>query len=460
MRVTTRETGTTQLTVTANGVRLAPVTLTAEGFYDLTLSAGLHLLGLPVTPPPAAYQALLATSGVEAATFDATTQRYVTAGGSYAPGQGLWVANSAAISRRVLGTPMPNTPQRLVLRRGWNAVANPFTQALDWDLTRLSVESGGVSLGHLEDTALWARVAPYGWVFDQATGYRLLADTSLAAFASAQGSLPVGAGFWFYAAQDGLTLVLPAPAAARAGRAPSAPKAGDWSLALRAVQGDQHGTALVGVSGSLAGGLTLAKPPAARGQAGPALSLLAADGTRLAGDLRGTGQTTTWTLDLTAGATDEVVLNWPGLGRELPRGLVLELRDGVSDGLTLLNTKAAWRWQPHAAGETRRLTLTARQGHVARATVTGLDLTATRGGSAAIRLTLSAPAEVTVQVRGLGGRLVRTLTQTCEAGTTLLTWDGTDQSGRPVPAGSYRLEAQAASAVGALAKTVRTVTLG
>ena len=460
MRLTSRQVGTTQLTVVANGVRLAAVTLTVTGYADVQLAAGLHFVGLPLTPSAESYQSLLGLSGVDAARFDAGTQSYASVGSSYTPGQGLWVRTTAAVSQRLVGTPTPDQPCRLTLRRGWNALANPFARALDWDLASISVEYNGVSLGHLDDTLLWSRLAPYAWVYQSGSGYRLLADTSLPAFASAQGSLPVGSGFWLHAVDDGLTLVLPPPSASRQARKAASPASGDWSVALQASQGGTDVAVQVGMTGAMPSGLRLAMPPTAIGQSAPRLSLLAADGSRLAGDLRGSGQQASWQLELVSASADEVVLTWPGLGRGLPRGLVLSVADLTTGTTTLLNTRAAWRWQPSAAGEVRRLTLTARPGHLARAGIAALELSATRGSAAAISLTLTAPAEVTVQVRGLGGRLVRELSQACEAGTSVLNWDGLDQSGRPVPAGSYRLEAQATSADGAVQKALRTVTIG
>ncbi|MBI5831079.1 MAG: Ig-like domain-containing protein, partial [Armatimonadetes bacterium] len=459
MRLTARQAGTTQVTVIVGGVRLAPVTLTVAGYADLHLVAGLQFVGLPVTPLADSLAALLAQPGVSARAFDPALQTYIPVGTTYTAGHGLWVQSAAALTQRLLGQATPDTAQRLPLVRGWNALANPFGQAVTWDLSAITVELNGVSLGSLVDPALWTgRVAPYGWLYSPDSGYRVLGDTSLPEFAAAQGSLPAYSGFWLRAETDGLALVLPPPTAARSRRAQAAPTHSDWALSLQAAQDDaENSQVIVGASGRLAQPLALALPPAARGQVPCGLTVVSAGGDRSAGEVRPAGPTQIWDLEVTSGSTAPVVLSWPGLGRGLSRGLVLDLADG--NRTTLLNTRAAWRWQPSRVGEVRRLRLTARLGHVARSVVTSLSLAAGRGGGQSVALTLSAPAEVTLTVRGLGGRVVRQLHQSCGAGQTQLGWDGSDSQGRAVPPGSYRLDAEALAADGSVDRVTVTVTL-
>ena len=459
MKLTARTAGTTQVTLTVAGVRLAPVTLTVSGYADLSLAAGLQFVGLPLTPRADAWTALTGVTGVDARAWDAASQTYVLPGMSYTPGTGLWVASDGARAQRVLGQATANAVQRLPLRRGWNALANPFGGAVSWDLANIGVEVSGAVVGNLADTSLWTtRVAPYGWLYSADGGYRLLGDRSVPEFASATGALPAMAGFWLHAGTDGVTLLLPPPGLARAGRAQVAPTAADWTLALTARQDTVAGQAVVGVSSRLSRALPLALPPQVDGTDQPLLTLLAQGDARLAGQVQ-TGGTAahTWDLLVTSTSRAPVELSWPGLGRALPGSLVLELTDDA--GTTLLNTRSAWRWQPAGPGEAKRLRLTARLGHITRSAVTSLGLRGSRGAGQSIALTLAAPADVVVTVRGLGGRLVRELRASCGVGPTALAWDGTDAQGRPVPAGTYRLEAQAIAANGAVDRAVRTVTL-
>ena len=67
---------------------------------------------------------------------------------------------------------------------------------------------------------------------------------------------------------------------------------------------------------------------------------------------------------------------------------------------------------------------------------------------------------MTLTVRGLGGRLVKRISQDRQpAGIVRLTWDGTDQNGRKVPSGTYQVEAAAVSDNGAVNRAVRTIVL-
>ena len=159
-------------------------------------------------------------------------------------------------------------------------------------------------------------------------------------------------------------------------------------------------------------------------------------------------------------AAQPVTLSWGGLLRELPRGVVVELTDLQTCRVTLLNTRGGYTFSPERAGEERRLRLTARLGHIERADITSLSTSASRGRAVGLSLTLSAPAEVTLVVKGLGGRLVRTLSYGQQAsGALALSWDGADQNGRALPAGAYLLEATAVAANGAVSRAQRTVTL-
>jgi len=180
-------------------------------------------------------------------------------------------------------------------------------------------------------------------------------------------------------------------------------------------------------------------------------------GERLAGLLQpAAGRAYAWQAEVTSRAAGDVTLTWPGLLRELPRGVLVELTDLTSGRTTLLNTHAAYRYAS-CADEQRRFALAARYGNLSRSQITLLQATPTRGAGVALSLTASGPADVPVTVRGLGGRLVKQFSQPVPAGTTALTWDGTDQSGRRVPQGTYQVEAVAANANGAASRAVRTV---
>ncbi len=68
-------------------------------------------------------------------------------------------------------------------------------------------------------------------------------------------------------------------------------------------------------------------------------------------------------------------------------------------------------------------------------------------GSMQIRFAMAEPGEATVRVYALDGRMVRTLLDaSLPAGEKSLTWDGRDEMGRNVAAGTYIVRFQAPGA--------------
>ena len=71
----------------------------------------------------------------------------------------------------------------------------------------------------------------------------------------------------------------------------------------------------------------------------------------------------------------------------------------------------------------RRLRLTSRYGNVTRSTITSMSATPTRGRGMELDLVLTGEARITLTVRGLGGRLVKQVSQDASAGNVRVVWD-------------------------------------
>lgn len=463
--------GDTRVQASADGQALAAVALHSREFLDIVLPAGVTLAALPLTPEPASLAAFLAIPGVQAAIWNPLTQSYAPLTWSASrqvspvgPGDAVWLRCQNPVNFRLFGTYAEPVTQRIGLAQGWNTIGNPFRASLPWDLSRIRVEVNGVDVGSLGTEALWATtIRPYGWAYLPAlqSGYTLIYDPAKPGFSQARGDVPAFAGLWVRALQPGVTLVLPPPSGASRGRLVRAVGPRDWSARLTAtLQGEADTDNLFGASSGLTRALPIATPPLPASGEAPLVDLAFLDdlsGERLAGLLQpGSSRSDTWQAEVTSRAAGEVTLTWPGLLRELPRGVIVELTDLTNGQTVLLNTHAAYRYAT-LAGEPRRFTVAARYGRVERSQITALSAAPTRGAGVALSLTTSGPAEVTVTVRGLSGRLVKQFGQTVEAGTTTLAWDGTDASGRRVPQGTYQVEAVAVSANGAMSRAVRTV---
>jgi hypothetical protein len=94
------------------------------------------------------------------------------------------------------------------------------------------------------------------------------------------------------------------------------------------------------------------------------------------------------------------------------------------------------------------------------AAVVGLAALPTRAG-AALTLTLSAEADVTVQVLNLAGRSIRTVAagRPCTAGVTTFVWNGVSDAGVSAPNGRYVLQVTAFTADGGQSRAMAMCTL-
>ena len=80
-------------------------------------------------------------------------------------------------------------------------------------------------------------------------------------------------------------------------------------------------------------------------------------------------------------------------------------------------------------------------------------------GGGELIFTLSVPAQCSIQVMNIAGRVVRTLEtyQVRAAGQNLVLWDGRANTGRAVPSGRYLLQVEAAATNGTVARALRTL---
>jgi len=466
VRLTASTTGGYAVAPRFGAVTLGSVPLDVQSVFSQDFPAGLYCLGLPLYMTDSRPTTVLGAAGWRMARYDAAGNQFVQfldtdnddPRFSFTRARGQWVRFLGPTTLRALGELTPAQPFDAVLGEGWNCLANPFNGIMPWNLDNLQVLMGNDYVP-LSNPTTWDTVSPYAWHWD-GTRNRLVFDPALPAFSSSLGSVPRAGGIWVWCARAGVTLRMapPTPGASRAARSVTTR---DWALALTATGPDGVGaTVTTGVSASLARGLRLAEPPRPVGAAGVGLAVLD-DASRLAGDIRAwSAGAQSWDLLLTSPAPGSVSLTWPSLLRSLPSGLTAELTDQQSGRAVLLNTQSAYRFEAARAGEQRRLRLTVRPGHVQRSAITSLALVGGRAAGAAVAISLTGPAEVLLRVKGLGGRVVKeTSTSAAEAGTVQVAWDGTDRDGRPVPAGTYQLEATAVAPNGAVSRAVRAITV-
>jgi hypothetical protein len=439
------------------------------------LSAGLHLIGIPVQLDNPDVQALFGFQNNQWATYNPATGQYVQhPDDATAPqiGRGYWVALPNAIQPNIVGDlPDPEQSYTVSLQPGWNLIANPWTEPLVWNRAAVQVRVNGVAYT-LDSNTAQQFVEPYLWGWEpnpsnpQQGRYRLVYDAQL--LSGIDNQLQPWRGYWIYAHQP-CELLLPTPevAATTPTRAASRENRGGWSLRIGAHLGDQYDEVMLGVSGTEQE-LQVAMPPAppSRRAVGGVQVRLMRDGKPMEAELlpRSRSQRR-WTLELSVPPSDEprtrtVLLTAPDIAR-LPRGLNPVLRDVETGERRFLRGSAGWQIAVPPEGFTRHYELTlVSTGRLLR--ITNLQIHGGRatGGHYTLQFSLSEPAKVTVTIQ-TGNRTVRTLEQgrSRSRGVQQLIWDGRDQQGLALPPGTYLVTVYAETEEGQIARVSAPVLL-
>ncbi len=420
---------------------VANIDFVAAAIYNMTLPAGLRFVGVPVAPMrPSPVDVFGAT--VDVARWEPQTAQYVTAPSAnpimeVAPGAGFWTNAPTQRALGIAGTPFGNAQDLAVtVRRTWNMLGNPYDRDLPWE--QLTLPQGGPA-------------AVYGFIYDAGAGtYRLV---STAAGLGTVTTVPKNAGFWLRSqattqvAIDGPgSTVASAEIAAQVARKPADDA---WIIPIVARgAGALDACSYAGVLPQAAANpdaYQMDNPPAV----GPYVDLyfLGDGGRRLAVDVRENRPMQTWQFEV---ATDmagvEIELQMPDLS-EVPAGKVVYLTDEAAGKRMYARTLTTYSYQ---SGEgARRFTL-----EVADRTTAGLMITAASAQAAAggitVNYTLSADAQVQVEVLNIAGRKVATLAndEATPAGLSSCGWNGRGGAGTLVPSGRYLVRICARAADG------------
>lgn len=465
--ITSTVPGAVTARVTARGVLLnASAQATFLPSLSQSYGPGLHMMGVAGTPanpdPRQVLSSLL--PNLQLARFDGGTQSYrvwnefsPTAPFAMTAGRGFWLQLSSQASFTVVAEPTPNAPFQLPLARGWNQVANPFGGTWTFLLSQIRVRQNGVDVGSLDNAQARALVEPYGWRWDPVLQYLLLIDPNTAGAQTVSGNVGLGRGFWWLCRADGVTVVLQPPTAGRAVGRSATPTPGSWMASLEATSASGAAQAVFGAGD---GRLRAELPPSA--PVATPVEVAFVDGGRAASDIRQGPLNTRqrWTVEVTSREAGPVTVSWQGLGRALPASHKLWLTDPTNGQRVLMNSRASYAYTALEAG-TRQLLIDLDPRGERRLEIAGVQAgtNRSRGAGIPVSITLTAPARITVTVKGLGGRLVRQFTAQGDAGLNALSWDGRDQEGRAVPAGNYQLEIAADGDDGELARAVRTISV-
>nr|CAA9227506.1 hypothetical protein AVDCRST_MAG63-806 [uncultured Armatimonadetes bacterium] len=461
------------------GDGFAYVVLRVDGGVRLhthTFPAGLSLVSLPVRPLQTDVAGAL---GVPATNFllsywDPTTSSYqtYTNGPSVQPlqpGRAYWLkAVPNAVTVNVNGAAPPqDTDLTVSLPYGWNLVGTPFDQTNVSDLQVQLLQNPPVTWEQAVADNLVA-AEPYG--FAPTAGY--LPTTTFAQWQ----------GYWVRVlTPSGVTLIIPNPqgraqsraqrsAAAGRGTPPPSAKRPEWSLRLLARARGAEGPAATATLGAAPGATAnfdnrwdREAPPAIT----PSLALgfphadWKSAGGRYVADFRPASPgRATWDVQVTSPDGGDVTLTWDGLGT-LPRSARVTLVDKASGARTFLRGQSSYTFAA-AAGQTRAFQVVVERGRTTPLALTDVSVVTTRGaGTLNIGYALTDSAEVTVEVRALGGRALRRLGggRAQAAGRQTVVWDGRSSEGAAVPPGAYSVTITARGDDGTVVRQIRPVLL-
>ncbi len=388
--------------------------LSAVPLHERTFSSGQRMIGIPVEVPGSPMMEDL-LNGTDAVWWNPRGPGYITLGEPtpYVLGRGYWAQFSQETQVEILGTEVTGE-STCDVQDGWNIVCSPY-------LSEIALDS------ILNAPSLW----PFAWT-DQGNGYELVAPIT-DSLNVIHHALQPWWGYWVLSDGDGtITWSQTSPSAQNVellqmGHADAAQ--GGWQIQL---------TAQAGVADEqTAQALSIANPPPASGsvdlyfpnQAGP-----------MATDIRSTSaEKLTWDFEVRTDLADtEVIVGYPDLS-VVPNDYRLTLTDLDADKSTYMRTTAGYTYNSGLQSGVRHFRITAAPQSEASLLVTGVTTQQVNGQQAAITYTLSAAAQVDIQVRNIAGRVIHQVQADTlrPAGGNTAPWNLTNASGSRVPAGRY-----------------------
>jgi hypothetical protein len=394
-------------------------------------------------------------------------------------GLGYFINAPAAIPVVTLGAAFPTSPFRIPLHEGWNIVGDPYPFPVPFNSTEVETPSGAhVPVSQAVDQKL---ILPYI--------YRLVGgDYQFSVLPD--GTLEPWEGHWIYvvpkdpsnpSASTVISLIVtPTPGSNTAGRAAVKPTfttagraigPGSWKLQLQAHVGDHSDSNnFVGMSGNATDGNDLTKvpkPPKPDGTISLAIVRPDTPATVYAQDLRSIGGSKQWNIAVSTNKPNtDVTIEWPN-ARTLPKTYSLILTDLVTGSRLDLRNTSSYQFNSGASPVTRSFSLVARPtiGVGGHPVFTNIVVNPGRAGGRAqnvynIGYSLSTSANVSISILTPGGHTVaQIVTRAVVAGDNAITWNGLDNAGRAVAAGSYVLQFQAATNDGQTTRVIRPLIL-
>jgi len=348
--------------------------------------------------------------------------------------------------------------------RGWNLVGNPFDEAVSWGSVQFVTDGVRQDLREaiasgVTEGVLFEFVQGVG---GQAGFYDFNPDPNAAI-------LQPRKGYWLHVNEDTRVVVYSSNIGTMAAsdRAEEVTADEGWTVTLSARAGIcQDPRNILGVKPAASAGYDpgwdVPEPPAI--VEGLQMSMPRPGWGENAGayarDIRGPADAQMWDIEVSCALPDtDVEVSWPDLNAEVPGDVRLVLEDLDSGATVYMRTSAAYRFRTGADGGTR---------HLRVSTVGGGEALALRsmaaepaGQGAMITYAVSMPADVTVDIMNIAGRLIRSYPARSVAGDAqqTLTWNGMSDRGSAVPSGRYLVRLTALAADGQTVQAIRPLSI-
>lgn len=363
----------------------------------------------------------------------------------------------------------PDQPYSVTLQNGWNLIANPFPAPILWNSVRLQI---GTQVYFLANAVASGYILspPIGYIPNPNEPFKF---GSYYALTGERVWLQPFEAYWVRVDTQGKTvkLIFPAPINIGAESRLASPQK-IWSVRLQVLDGNR----LVAGSEMLEFGVArdaqpgwdtsdVPMPPLPTSV--PVRAYFVTENWRkkspetLAVDMKPHRERIVWDLIVETEKPDgrELTLTWNNL-HSVPSSVRLWLVD-IETGQTIsLRSLSAYRFRTDTTQ--RRFKLVAETSHspLRLVGVRALPLRGLKG--AIIQGSVTAPANLTITVRSLTGRIVKVIAkdQPMAAGRWQVVWDGRSNEGTLLPAGVYLCEVIAKDERGTQVRNVTTLTLG
>jgi hypothetical protein len=364
------------------------------------------------------------------------------------------------ITNRAFIIPLKANPNAGPNDISWNMIGDPFPFDVPFNALLVDTPAGRLSLA---DAAARGYILPNIYTYDPTVGYEF---QTLPA-----GSLRAWTGHWVgLTTNTSVSLVVPPAVSSRSAKLPSRAltSSSGWTVQLSAHTRNLHDSYnFIGTAANAADGYDrsdVPKPPVS----GPFVSLgiSHSDWPKKSGlyaqDVRSVGTAKSWTVVVnTDQANSDVTVNWNTA--VLPKNVRLTIKDDASGQTYDMRSRSAITFNSGTTPAPRTFTVSSGQSLGRSIRIANLNVRQNGRGSGTSVIGFSLTGDATYEVRVLTatGSTVTNVGSRAASGSgdVSLVWNGRDNAGKAVAAGTYLVQVRATTPDGDSIKAIQPFTV-